>query len=160
MKRIVRIGLAAACSLVVASAIAQNAPPTPEQQAQTAVDQRQAAFKLLAWNMGPLGGMARNRVPFDAAVVKVRAERIAQLAAMIDDLYGPDTTAFADLKTESLPGIWKSKDAFHGKAMDLANAATALATVAATGDQGETVKAIGGVGKACGSCHDDYRAEH
>lgn len=158
-----KIGLAAIGSLAVglaggiAPTGAQQAP-TPEEQAQNAVETRQAVYKLLGWNMGPMGGMLRNKVPFDAALVEQNAHRIASLAGMIPSLFEMDTREF-DVETEALPRIWEGKDAFDGKAKDLVAAAEALATTAAGGDEGATRAAIAKVGQACGSCHDDYRLE-
>ena len=43
--------------------------------------------------------------------------------------------------------------------MALTTAAGALVTVAKTGDKAATLKAAGEVGKACGACHDNYRAK-
>jgi cytochrome c556 len=43
-------------------------PPTPEQQAEQAVLTRQGLLKVVGFYMGPLGGMLKNKVPFDAAV--------------------------------------------------------------------------------------------
>jgi cytochrome c556 len=153
-----RAGLAAACTLAALSAAAQQAPPTPEQQAQSAIEVRQSVFTLMGWNMDPLAAMARNRIPFDAAAAKTRAARIEQLAAMITDSFQPDTRKFKG-ETKALPNIWDSKDTFNGKAGELVKAAQALSAAAASGDKAATLKAIGGVGRACGSCHDDFREE-
>jgi cytochrome c556 len=160
MKLFAGAAFAAVCSMAVVAAVAQTqAPPTPQEQAQSALEVRQSIFKLQGWNMAPLGAMARNRIPFDAAVVKLRAERIAHTAAMISDAFQADTREF-ELETEALDRIWENKDAFNGKASDLVKAANDLAAAAAGGDQGATMQAIGALGQACGSCHDDFREEN
>jgi hypothetical protein len=69
--------------------------PTPEQQAVMATENRQAVFKLLGVNMGPIVGMARGAVPFDASIAERNARRIAMLAPMIPELVGAmDTREF------------------------------------------------------------------
>src|SRR5688572_2665574 len=92
MKCFARLALAAFCSLSVATvALAQDAPASPEEQAQLAAELRQSVFKLMGWSMGPLAAMLRNRMPFDAAVAQKSALRIEQLAPMISDVFQQDT---------------------------------------------------------------------
>lgn len=148
------IGLAGALA-VTAIAVAQPAPPTPEQQAANAVSTRQAVFKLISWNMGPMGGMLRT-APYDAAVVRTNAQNIANLAPMIPGLFASDTTAF-DVETRAADAVWTSKDDFDAKAAALIEAANAV--VAAADDEAAAKAAIGALGGACGSCHDTYRPD-
>jgi cytochrome c556 len=156
MKRVFSIGAAAAIAAVSVAAWAQNAP-NPEQQARSAIETRQGLYKLLGAQMGPIGGMLRNQVPFDAAVVARNAERIQVLAGMIPELHALDTRQFKNIKTGALDGIWNSQADFKSKADALASAAGTLATTAKGGDRAATLKAAGEIGKACGSCHDSYR---
>ena len=152
------LGLAALGILGIAGAMAADSAPTPEDMAKNAVDVRQSIFKLQGWNMNPMAGMLRRRIPFDAAVVKQNAERIEALAGMIPDAFKTDTRKF-NVETEALPLIWDQKDDFDKKAEALVMAAKALAETAAGGDQGKVVPAIANVGKACGACHDKFRKQ-
>jgi cytochrome c556 len=156
MRNLVIAGTALA-ALVAASAGAQPAPPTPEQQAQRAVELRQSVFKLQNWNMEPLAGMLRGTVPFDAALIETNATNISNLSKMISPVFGEDTTAF-DVETLALDRIWGSMAEFNTKAVALTTAADALVAAAGAGDDAATRAAIGRVGQACGSCHDDFRA--
>ena len=159
MKCFAKLALAAFCSLsVISVALAQDAPASPEEQAQQAAELRQSVFKLMGWSMGPLAAMLRNRMPFDAAVAQKSAGRIEQLAPMISDVFQQDTRKFK-VKTKAREGIWTNKSDFDAKAQELLKAANALVAAAKTGEKGATLKAAGAVGKACGSCHDDYRDE-
>lgn len=157
MKIALKIAALAAGLVITSSALAQG-PRSPQEQAEGAVEVRQAVFKLLGNNMGPLGGMARGMMPFDAALAEKSATRIAQLSEMITDTFRMDTREF-DVTTESLDVIWEKPEDFAEKAAALTEAANALAAAAATGDEGATKRAIGGVGQSCGSCHDDFRVE-
>ena len=67
MNRLSRVGLAAALAAISAVAVSQGAggPPSPEAQAKTAIEARQAVFKLIANQNGPVGGMMRNTREFD-----------------------------------------------------------------------------------------------
>ena len=156
MRRIVMFGLAGVCALgTLSTVMAEDAPPTPEQQAQRAVDLRQGLFKVQAYAFAPTGAMLKG-APFDAAVVAKAAGRIVSTSGMISEVFQTDTHSF-QLKTKARDSIWTNKADFDTKATDLITAATALETAAKSGDKGTTLKAAAAVGKACGACHDQYR---
>jgi cytochrome c556 len=157
MKRLISIGLITALSIATDYAAEPAAPPTPEAQAKTSIETRQGLFKLLSFNMAPIGGMLRNTVPFDAEVVAKNAARIQQLAGMIPDLFIADTRKTgAGVKTAALDGIWTSQADFKAKADAMGQAAGELLAAAKTGDKAATMKAAQGM-KACGNCHDTFR---
>ena len=158
MNRLTRMGVALAASAVSALAVSQGAgPPSPEAQAKSAIEARQGLYKLMATQFGPIGGMLRNTVPFDAAVIARNSARIAVLSEIIPELFTNDTRTFTATKTAALPGIWNSQADFKGKADALTKAANDLTAAAKGGDKAATMAAAGAVGKACGSCHDNYR---
>jgi cytochrome c556 len=159
MKSLISLALAAALSVAVANAAAPAAPPSPEDVAKGQIETRQGLFKVIGATWGPVGGMMRGTSEFNAAAVAKAATRLSQLAPIIPDLFVGDTRKFTQFKSTSLDGIWNSQADFKAKADDLAKAATELATVAATGDKANTLKAAGAIGKACGACHDSYRAK-
>ena len=85
---------------------------------------------------------------------------IEVLAGMIPELFQNDTRKFhAGNKTGALDGIWSSQADFKAKADELVKAAQNLTAVAKAGDQSKFAAAAGAVGKACGNCHDNYRAK-
>ncbi len=159
MKRFVKpFSLVALCALApVAAVIAQDAPQSPEQVAEQAVLTRQGLLKVMGMYMAPLGGMLKNKVPFDAAVAAKSATHIAELGGMIPDVFTFDTRNKTSAKTKAQDGIWTNQADFKQKADDLVKAATALQEAAKGGEKGATLKAAGAVGKACGACHDNYR---
>jgi cytochrome c556 len=160
MKRLYRIGVMAALATASAVALSQGAgPPNPEAQAKAAIETRQGLFKLISNQFGPIGGMLRNQREFDAALVAKNAGRVATLADMIPELFMNDTRQFKTTKTAALDGIWASQADFKAKADGLAKAAGAVADAAKTGDKAATLKAAAEIGKACGACHDNYRAK-
>lgn len=131
---------------------------TETERAQEAVETRQAVFKLMAWNMDPLGEMARNRLPFDAETAERSASRIEFLAPMIPQLFEMDTRDF-EVDTRARDGVWTNVDDFAAKAEELVTAAAELEAAAASGDRATVSRAIVAVGQACGACHDSYRDE-
>jgi cytochrome c556 len=148
---------AAVCTLAVSASSVAQQPPTPEQQAQQAVAVRQSIFKLLGWQIAPVGGMLQNRVPFDAAVVERHASRIAALGTMIPEAFAADTRG-RQVRTEARDGIWTNRGDFESKAQNLVGAANALAKAAAGGDRAATLRAAGEMAGMCKACHDTYRA--
>ena len=158
MKRLISIGLAAALSVAIVHA-AEPTPPSADDLAKQSIETRQGLFKVLSFTMAPVGGMLRNRVPFDAAVVDKAAGRIGELGAFIPDLFVADTRKYTGVKTTALDGIWNSLPDLKIKADELIKAAAELSVAAKTGDKAATLKAAGAVGKACGNCHDSYRVK-
>lgn len=154
------VKILAILSLVLAGAFSLNAAaegPTPEEQAQAAADTRQGLFKIVVRYFGPIVGMARGQIPYDAAVVEYNASKINQLAQMSPDLFSKDTSAF-DLDTEALPAIWTNAEDFSAKATALIETSAALAAAASEG-KGPAMKAFGKVGGSCKGCHDEYRQQ-
>jgi cytochrome c556 len=153
MKNWITGGLVVGVCLAAGMALAQR--PSPDQMANR---YRQSLMAVIAGNMGPMGAMAQDRMPFNAALVQKNSERVAFLAGMIADAFSRDTRS-AELETDALPGIWANMADFDQRAMDLQSRAQALLTASRGGDEAATKAAIGQVGRACGGCHDEYRAE-
>lgn len=59
--------------------------------------------------------------------------------------------------TRAKPAIWVNRAAFEAAAGKLKAAGENLARVAATGDKAAIKVAAGAIGKACGSCHKQFR---
>ena len=133
--------------------------PSPEERAEEATATRQAVFKLLAFNIGPIVGMARGMVEFDAAIAERNARRIAALAPMIPELIGAMDTREFDVETEALPVAWEQPDELAEKARELVAAANTFADTAAGGDQAATLGGLRALGGACGNCHDTFRVD-
>jgi cytochrome c556 len=145
-------------SVIVSSAIAQeDAAPTAQQQAESAVKVRQGLLELINWSFrGHLGGMMRHKEPFNAAAFQQAGERIKALAALIPEVFRADTRKFS-VTTKADESIWTRQPDFASKADDLAKAAAALEQAARGGDKDTTLKAAGVLGKTCGGCHDSYK---
>ncbi len=151
--------LAVSLSLsVLVTGIAMAEPAGSQDHAEYATELRQSVFKLLGSNMGPLGAMAKGKIPVDAKRVEKNAIRINQLSLMIGDYSRTDTSKF-EVKTEALAKIWQESEQFIKKIDKLTLASTKLIAAAKSSDEGAIKKAIGGVGKTCGGCHDQFKAE-
>ena len=146
------------CALILTTNVAMADTATSEKHAVKATELRQAVYKMLGANMGTLGAMAKGKIPFDAKVVEKNATRINQLSFMIADYTATDTSAFK-VKSEALAKVWTDRSAFEKRIDDLSVASEKLIKAASTGDEASTKAAIGGVGKTCGGCHDDFKQE-
>jgi cytochrome c556 len=147
--------------LLLAAAAAAALPGTAfAQDPSDLVDARQGFFTLMGLNIGPLAGMARGEIDYDAARAATHAANLAALGSYNPmALFAPGTSN-ADLpgETRALPAIWENTDDVGAKFAAYAEAAQALAAVAGDG-RAEMGAALGAVGQTCQACHDDYRAE-
>lgn len=139
--------------LVLASAtFAQLSQDEAEQARAT----RMAAFRLLSHNMEPIAGMARGRVPFDAALAERNARNVVALSRMIPDLFETDTRD-TGIYTRAKDFIWDNWDSFEAHAEELTRNASLMVEAAASGDQNALSQAMRRTGPACGACHDLFR---
>ncbi len=145
-------------ALVTALAAPVAAAPSPEERAAYAVDSRQSVLHLMGYYIGPLAGMARGQIPVDLAVVANNANRISVLAPMIPETFSVDTREF-EVETEALDVIWDKNAEFKGKAATLEEKAKELSAMASAGTEDGIRGAIGAMGQACGSCHDEFRVD-
>ena len=143
-----------AMALVFAGTTVAQAQDDMEQ----AVEVRQSLLQLVRWNLGPLGSMARGRIPLDIEQVGTNAARIENLFEMMGDAFATDTRG-ADVDTEALDRIWEEPAAFAEKIAAAQQAAADLNAAAATGDEDAVTAGIGALARTCGSCHDDYKAD-
>lgn len=121
------------------------------------VKQRQAAMTLIGKYWGPVNGMAQGKVPFNADAAARNADFIAALSKMPWDGFHASTKD-TDAKTRALPAIFENPDKFKQAADNFQSAATKLAGVP-KGDEAAFKSAARELGKACGGCHNDFRAK-
>ena len=144
-------------SLVLAGVLLSSANLYADERTQALIDTRQGLLKVMGFYIGPMVAMARQQMPYDADMVKANATKMAELAAMIPDVFRVDTSA-SDIETEALDKIWSDMDDFNAKAAALAEKASALAASTAEG-QSAFGSAFGATGGACKACHDNYRIQ-
>ena len=150
------IGLAAAASLTVGLAFADSDDQGPYAREIAA---RESQMKLMAFNIGLLGGMAKGDIDYNGEAASSAAANLAALAAL--DMHrawpkGSDNSA--NDNTRALPAIWEEGSKVGESLMNLKTTTAALADAAGT-DLDALRGAIGPVGKTCGGCHKMYRAE-
>ena len=142
----------------IVCAFASSPAFAADERTEMAVESRSGIFEVIRMYFGPVLGMVRGQVEFDAATVEHSAKNIASLAAMIPDGFRHNT-AGTDAETEALDAIWDDIEDFNAKAATLVERANALAAAAPNGLDA-TRQAFGGVGQACKACHDNYREQN
>ncbi len=153
--KITTIIVTAALGLGVTAAIAQVAPSEDQQRV---IDARQAHMGLYGFYLTPLGQMAQDRIPYDAAVASAAASNLAAMAAIDQAAFWVDGTDSASVTgSRARAEIWTDADGYASAKQGMADATAALALVA--GDGIDALKgAFGPVGQSCGACHQNYRA--
>ncbi|WP_319531558.1 cytochrome c [uncultured Cohaesibacter sp.] len=139
-----------------AVAFALLASPALADEKEDAVAARQAFFKQLGGEMGPLVKIMKG--DYDAAAAQQHADKLAELSTTDISPFFLEGTSNQDMpgKTEASAKIWEDMDGFKEKFTALQTAAATLKTEAGKG-KGELAGAFQAVGASCKSCHDAYR---
>ena len=129
-----------------------------QEQAEKAAEVRQSVLTVIGWNVGPMAGMVKERMPYDAKQFQLHAERVAYMSTMLAEAFRPDTRGAA-IETEALDGIWEDFAEFE----DLANAmrakADSLYAAAGEADLEVSKAAFVELGQSCKNCHDKFRED-
>jgi cytochrome c556 len=153
MARGMRLGAAvtaiAALLAVGVVAEAQNAPSEVIKQRQDMMKANGASAKALA-------EMMKGEKPYDQATAHKAAVTINDSSKKISSMFPPGSGAEAGVKTAALPAIWQNKADFDEKAKKLEEESAKLV---AANDEAAVKAQFGNVGKACGGCHETYRAK-
>lgn len=159
MNRFVKFGTAVGLAACVTSiAYAQMKP-------ESAIRARQSIMRVMVLNFGPIAGMAKGKIPFNKEAFTANALRAQSVWAMNVTRFfpagsdkpveGSKIAGFTRAKAE----IWSEMDKFKQAYDTLGQALGKLVAAAKSGDEGAMKAAVGGVGKACKGCHDDFRAK-
>lgn len=120
---------------------------------------RKGEMQVRSFHAGPLFGMARGKMPYDAELAQTSADGLkTALSLNMGRAWKKGTDNSKYDSTRALPEIWSTwpKIAESGKAYG--KAVNELAAVAGNGL--DALKpAVSNLGKSCKGCHDDFRAE-
>ena len=119
---------------------------------------RQSYFALLAANFGPMVASVKGEVPWDQVKMENWANDLAALSTL--DIMRGFVDGSDKGTTRAKPEIWQDKADFTSKMETLHTELASLQQVTAGGDREAIAKQVGVAGKACKSCHDDYKAEN
>ena len=153
-----KLAICACIAGLLASAPSAFAEDGPHDKA---IKARQAMFQLYGFNIGILGAMAKEKMPYDAAIATEAANNLSVAANLGQSQLWPqgsDNATEGNASTRALPAIWETYPAIAEKGDALKTAVAALVPVAGNG-LAALQGAMGDVGGSCKGCHDDYRAE-
>jgi cytochrome c556 len=148
----------AAAALLPAVRADEAAKDPALDRAKGVVKVRESLMYLVRWNVAPMAGMVKEVVPYDAAQFERNAQRLAQLAAMAEDAFGPDVRGF-DVHTEAKPEIWDDFAEFSRLSQELVESTAELARVAVEGKFDTSKQAFMAVADDCKACHDKFRVD-
>ena len=125
-----------------------------------AIKGRQAYMQLYSYYAGPLFGMAKGKIEYNAELATTLAENLSAVNNLKNGSMWPADSHMEKRqgKTRALKEIWEQGSDIGDKAQAMRDAAEGLSFVA--GDGLDALRgAIGDLGQACKGCHDEYRAE-
>ena len=128
--------------------------------AEKAIDARRGFMQIVVREAGPLFGMAKGDMAYDAAAAQANADNLNALIQYDLPRLFVEGSSNADKagKTRVLPAALSDLTGV-GKALDGLRTAVANVAAEASKGQAELAGAVGEMGKACGNCHNPYRAK-
>jgi len=135
------------------SAIAQQAPPKPEQF----IKWRQSAYQLVGWNTGRIKASLDGQ--YDKDEVVKAANTIAAIANTgLGALFPPGTEQGKGWHDTAVkPGLFQDGKKVGEYAANFSREATELAKLAAGGDPALVKDQFAKLTRTCKACHDDFR---
>ncbi len=121
---------------------------------------RQSVMTIYAFNLGLLGAMAKGEMPYDAELATNASQNLVATANMKNRAMWPagssvEAAGLADV-TEAKATMWSNFEEAGKHHEAMATAMNKMAAVA--GNSLEAVRGnIGGIGKTCKGCHEDFR---
>lgn len=153
------MSVVAVCSAVILGSLISVSPSLADAE-DDAIATRQGFMKLVVWEAGPLFGMAKGKMAYDAEVAMTHAANLKAISQYpVTGLFLPGTSkADRPGKTVAKPEIWQDRAKFETAFDNWQEAVAAVADVAGNG-QAELAAAVGDLGKSCGGCHKPFRAK-
>jgi cytochrome c556 len=149
MKKIAFVAAAIVALSAAFTLVAKERDPN-----ERAINAREAAFTLMAANVGPMGAMAKGKMPFDKEQFALRAANLDALSKMPWEFFIPGSDKG---KSEAKPEIWSKADDFKKKADEFQQEVAKLVEVSKGDDQDAMFAQLGETAKACKSCHKEYK---
>jgi cytochrome c556 len=110
-----------------------------------AVGEQMKAIKAVVDASGPAAG------------VVAPAKKIVELEAPFEKMFPPGSDKG---DTKALPAVWSDMKGFQDASHNLTEQATKMVELASANKSADEIKAqFGAMGKACGGCHNTYRAK-
>jgi cytochrome c556 len=118
------------------------------------IKQRQDNRKEAAATMRSIKGVIDAKG--DVKAVVASAAKLKQLENAFEQLFPPGSDKG---ETKALPTVWSDRPGFLAASKNVDAAYDKLAVAAGSGDLAAVTAAFGDTGKACGACHEKFRAK-
>ena len=152
MKKLVLVSVAVAA--LCGAAYAQR------PGAAAIIQARQGNYKQMAAALKGISDQLRSGSP-DLAQIRPRAALLADRSVQVLRWFPHGTGAEAGVRTRARPDIWSNHQSFVQAGAAFVVAARNLNGAAQAGDMARIRAALPAVQRACGGCHDNFRApEH
>ena len=145
--------LGAAVAAIAVNAYAQPGP----SDAASAIRARQANYRQMAGAMKGINDQLHSRDPA-LPTIQANSRLILGFAPQVLRWFPQGTGAEARVPTRARPEIWADPAGFRLAGARLLAAARGLDAAARSGDIARVRTATVAVSRACGGCHDSYRA--
>ncbi len=122
---------------------------------KSAIKARKAAFTLIAANLGPMGAMAKDKIPFDKGEFTLRAANLEALSKMPWEYFIPGSQKGSEARAT----VWEKADDYKAKAEIFQEKVAALAEASRSGDEEAMKIQFRKVASTCKSCHKDYKTD-
>lgn len=128
-------------------------PPTEDPEVEAVVDHRQGAMSVAGGSMSALAAVVLDGAPYE--------DRLETYAGALRDVMSDIPAFFPEEsdhpESDARAAVWDDRETFRERAEAAAEAAAELADAVERNDQAAAVQAFGGLGNACGACHEDFR---
>ena len=142
-------------SAVIALSSANFVNASEGEPVKRAIHARKAAFTLIAANLGPMGAMVKDKIPFDKGEFILRAANLEVLSKMPWEFFIPGSQG----GSEARPSVWEKADDFKAKAEIFQEKVADLVKVNKGGDEKAMRIQFAKVARTCKSCHRDYKRD-
>lgn len=123
------------------------------QEDEALVKYRQMIMKTLGVNMGAIGAILKNKLPFTQNIA-THAKALQAASTLAEGAFEKKIT---EGKTDAKPEIWQQWEKFAAAAKQLGEESGTLAEIAQSGDGDAIGAQVKKVGEACGACHKPFR---
>lgn len=147
-------------SILVASALTlvnfvafADEKQSPEEMAAS---YRQSTFKMVKQHFGPMVGMIKGEIDFNAEVFSKNAEALQSLTQLAPNGFVTPGVAKGSKVKEA---VWENPEDFAAKIKGFQDGANAIVEVAKSGDLATIKPVFGKAAKSCKACHKEYRSK-
>jgi len=130
------------------------------QNAEEIVKYRINIMKAIGSHISVIASNVKGKVVIESDIIPhAKALYLSISSINIEKTFPSNTSTNDNLKTRALPEVWEKSNEFTLAMNNSIKKADELLLAAETKDIKLIAKALGGLGKSCGSCHKTFRKE-